>query len=90
VKKDKKERYIAASKNTLSLEKAVKSALDSLFDTPSRASVMSLEATVDSCITARSHIISIFSDAQVMHHLFYGLSVLGLNLSCAGCFRQHE
>jgi hypothetical protein len=65
VKKDKKERYIAASKNALALEEVIRSCLESLADPLSRASVMALEGVVDSCITARSHIITIFADAQV-------------------------
>jgi len=75
VKKDKKERYIAASKNVLALEEVTRSALDSLADPPSRASVMGLEETVDSCVVARSHIITIFADAQVP---FSGMGLLEL------------
>lgn len=68
VKKDKKERYIAASKNALALEEVIRSGLESLADPISRASVMALEGIVDNCITARSHIITIFADAQVPWH----------------------
>jgi hypothetical protein len=65
VQKDKRERFVAASKNSLALESVTKSSLESLVDAPSRASVMALEGVVDNCITARSHIITIFADAQV-------------------------
>lgn len=71
VKKDKKERYIAASKNALALEEVIRSGLESLSDPLSRASVMALEGVVDNCITARSHIITIFADAQVSSRLFH-------------------
>lgn len=65
VQKDKRERFVAASKNALALEDVTKSSLEALADTPTRASVMALEGVVDNCITARSHIITIFADAQV-------------------------
>jgi len=65
VKKDKKERFIAASKNVVTLEDVVRSSLDSLADPPSRSSVIALEGIVDGCVSARSHIITIFADAQV-------------------------
>ena len=66
VQKDKRERFVAASKNALALEDVTKSSLEALADTPTRASVMALEGVVDNCITARSHIITIFADAQVL------------------------
>jgi hypothetical protein len=89
VKKDKKERYIAASKNALALEEVIRSGLESLADPISRASVMALEGIVDNCITARSHIITIFADAQVPSHLHVIFQFFG-SLCRAGCFWQHE
>ena len=65
VQKDKRERYVAASKNSVALQDVIKSNLGALSENASRANVMALEALVDNCITARSHIITIFADAQV-------------------------
>jgi hypothetical protein len=65
---------VAASKNSLALESVTKSSLESLVDTPSRASVMALEGVIDNCITARSHIITIFADAQVHHFIIRSLT----------------
>lgn len=80
MKKDKKERYIAASKNALALEEVIRSGLQSLADPLSRASVLALEGVVDNCITARSHIITIFADAQVPSHLHAVFPVFRLTL----------
>jgi hypothetical protein len=74
VQKDKRERYVAASKNSVALEEAIQASLGSLADPPSRDSVMALEGIVDNCITARSHIITIFADAQVPAALRSGLT----------------
>ena len=65
VQKDKRERYVAASKNSIALQDVIKSNLGALSENATRANVMALEAVVDNCITARSHIITIFADAQV-------------------------
>ena len=66
MQKDKRERYVAASKNSVALQDVIKSNLDALSENATRANVMALEALVDNCITARSHIITIFADAQVL------------------------
>ncbi len=66
MQKDKRERYVAASKNSIALQDVIKSNLAALSENATRPNVMALEAVVDNCITARSHIITIFADAQVL------------------------